>query len=430
MGLGRLLSDHTRSTEITARDTITGATSVYTIVDNLAPDWPSAGYQGAMGIPGCWRAATMYAGLAGQIPWDAWQKIGDAPEKMITPRPMLLEQPHPPYTRMTTFGSALLDYFWHGNAIWVIAARNALGVPTAVIPVPALNVAVRRVTPFQESPLPVGALEYKIGSLTLGSNEVIHFMGPCQPGAVRGMGILETHLATLTLARDQQRQAGSISTSGVPTGILKSSDPDIEENEALELKASWVRSQSTRTVAFLNASTEFTPLSWNPEELELVEARKFTLTEIELIFGLPPGWLGGMNSARQYSNIEQDAVNLLKFSLGDKLAQFEQTLSLAYPRGTLVRANVDAILRADTLTRYQAHTLGINAHFLTPDEAREIEHRPPLTAAQREQLTAATGGGAAQPHLPSPTDATQSQDGRAGAPATPNGRPRLTAVGR
>ena len=295
MGLGRLL---TRSTEITARDTVTGALSTFTIQDNLAPDWPSAGYQGAMGIPGAWRAATMLSGLIAQIPWDAWRVIGDQPEQMVKPQPMLLEQPHPPYTRMTTFSSAALDYLWHGNAIWVIAARNPLGVPTAVIPVPALNVAVRRITPFQDSPLPVGALEYKIGTLTLGSEGVIHIMGPCEPGAVRGMGVLETHLNTLTLARDQQRQAGSITNHGVPTGILKSTDPDIEENEALELKASWVRSQSTRSVAFLNASTEFTPLSWNPEELELVEARKFTLTELELIFGLPPGWLGGMNSAQ------------------------------------------------------------------------------------------------------------------------------------
>lgn len=422
MGLGRLL---TRSTEITARDTVTGALSTFTITDNLAPDWPSAGYQGAMGIPGAWRAATLYAGLMGQIPWDAWRTIGDAPEQKITPRPLLLEQPNPPYTRLTTLSSASLDYLWHGNAIWVIASRSPITrVPTAVIPVPAQSVAVRRVTPFQSSPLPIGALEYKIGSLSLGSSDVIHIMGPCPPGAVRGMGVLETHLSTLTLARDQQRQAGSITNSGVPTGILKSNDPDIEKDQALELKDQWIRSQATRTVAFLNASTEFTPLSWNPEELELVEARKFTLTELELIFGLPPGWLGGMNSARQYSNIEQDAVNLLKFSLGDKLAQFEQTLSLAYPRGTLVRGNVDAILRADTLTRYQAHAIGIASHFLTPDEAREIEHRQPLTAAQREQLTAVSA-----PAPSAPSDGTQSQDGRPGAPVTPGGRPRLTAVG-
>ena len=401
MGLGRLF---TRSTRYTATDTVTGATATYTIVDNLAPDWPSASYQGGMGIPGAWRAATMLSGLLGQVPWDAWRQPLGQPEVKLEPRPPLLEQPNPPDTRMTTFRSWWLDYAWHGNALAVVAARNALGWPTAAIPVPAMNVAVRRVTPFVSSPLPVGALEYKIGSMTLGSQDVIHIKGPCEPGAVRGLGILETQLNTLTLAQDQARQARSISTHGVPTGILESSNPDLTDDEALELKSSWLASQQTRTVAVLNAATKFTPLSWNPEELQLVEARKLTLTELELIFGLPPGWLGGMNSSRQYSNIEQDAVNLLKFSLGDHFAQFEQTLSLAFPRGTVCRANMDAMLRPDTLTRYEAHKIGIEAGFLTVDEARDMEHRPPLpdkpaqSDAMVQQFPPAADGGGLRAH--------------------------------
>jgi HK97 family phage portal protein len=295
---------------------------------------------------------------------------------------------------MTTFSSWGLDLMWHGNALGVVAARSPLGWPTAALAVPAQNVSVRRVTPFVDSPLPVGALEYKIGSLTLGSQDVIHIKGPCEPGAIRGMGILEAHLNTLNLVQEQQRQARSISTHGVPTGVLQSDDPDLEEAEALELKASWLRSQATRSIAVLNASTKFTPLSWNPEELELVEARKFSLTEVELIFGLPVGWLGGQASSRTYANIEQDAVNLLKFSLGGHLARFEQTLSLAFPRGTQARANVDAILRADTLTRYQAHSIALGGKpFLTVDEVRDIEHRTPSPELEKPGEPDAFAGG-------------------------------------
>jgi phage portal protein BeeE len=145
------------------------------------------------------------------------------------------------------------------------------------------------------------------------------------------MGVLEAHLNTLNLAAEQSRQARSVSTHGVPTGVLQSDDPDLEENEALEMKASWLRSQSTRSIAVLNANTKFIPLSWNPEQLELVESRKFTLTELELIFGLPVGWLGGQTSSRTYANIEQDGINLLKFSLGGHLARFEQTLQPGVP---------------------------------------------------------------------------------------------------
>ena len=152
--------------------------------------------------------------------------------------------------------------------------------------------------------------------------------------------------------------------------------------------------QSSRTVAVLNSSTSFTPLSWNPEELQLVEARKFTLTELELIFGLPVGWLGGQTSSRTYSNIESDAVNLIKFSLAGHLARFEHTFSLAQPRGTVTRANLDAVLRADTLTRYQAHGIALDKGFLTVDEVRELEHREPLPKLEVE------GAGAVPPATP------------------------------
>lgn len=378
MGLGRLLQ--TRSTKITVTDTVSGVSQNYTIIDNLGPDFVNPGtYRGGMSIPGAWRASILLSDLLGMVPWDAYREYAGEPEEKMTPTPPLLEQPAPPDTRMTTFSSWGLDLIWHGNAIGVIAARNFAGWPTAVYPVPAQMCSVRRVTKYDDSPLPIGALEYTIGSLkALGSQDVIHIKGPCEPGAVRGMGVLEAHLNTFSLAQEQSKQARSVSNHGVPTGVLKSDNPDLTDTEALDMKAQWLANQTSRSIAVLNASTTFTPLSWNPEQLQLVEARKMTLTELELVFGLPVGWLGGMTSSRTYANIEQDAANLIKFSLSGHLARFEQTLTLAFPRGTCARANLDAILRADTLTRYQAHKIGIEAGFLLTDEAREYEHRPPL----------------------------------------------------
>lgn len=376
MGLGRLL---TRSTRYTATDTVTGASQTFTIIDNLGPDFVNPGtYRGALAIPGAWRASVMLSDLLGQIPWDAYREYAGEPEEKIYPTPPLLEQPAPPDTRMTTFSSLGLDLIFHGNGVGVVAARNYAGWPTAMLPVPAQMCGVRRVTKYMDSPLPVGALEYSIGSMTLGSQDIIHIKGPCEPGAVRGMGVLEAHLTTFNLAQEQSRQARSLSNHGVPTGVLKSDNPDLTDAEAADMKAQWLANQSSRSIAVLNASTTFEPLSWNPEELQLVEARKMTLTELELVFGLPVGWLGGQTSSRTYANIEQDVANLLKFSLAGHLARFEQTLTLAFPRGTCARGNVDAVLRSDTKTRYEAHEIALRNGFLTRDEVRELEHRPPL----------------------------------------------------
>lgn len=375
---------------ITSTDTVTGATSTFTIVDNMAPDFPSSSmFQGGMQIPGAWRAATLLSDILGEVPWDAYRQPIGAADVLLQPRPPLLEQPHYPDTRMSTFSSWALDLIWHGNAFAVIAARNPQGWPTAVIPVPARFVFVRRITEFIDSPLPIGALEYFVGTMRLSSDEVIHIKGPCESGFVRGMGVLETQLSSLSLASDLAKQAGSVSRNGVPTGILESSNPDLQEDEAEGMKKRWLQNQQTATIQVLNAATKFTPLAWDPSKLQLVEARKMSLGEMELVFGLPVGWLGGATSARQYSNIEQDAVNLLKFSLGGHLGRFEQTLSLAFPRGTVVRANLDAILRSDTLTRYEAHAIALQNEFLTVDEVRAIERRGPMAAGGTEDAVRA-----------------------------------------
>src|SRR5262245_49529801 len=164
MGIGRLL---TRSTEITIKDTVSNVTNVFTITDGINPDWASVdgSYRGGMTIPGAWRAANLLADMIGSLPWDADRTYAGSVMEAITPTPHLLEQPNPPDTRFTSFAPMALDRIWHGNAVAVIAARNAQGWPTAAIPVSAEFVSVRRVTPFVDSPLPVGELEYSIGSM-------------------------------------------------------------------------------------------------------------------------------------------------------------------------------------------------------------------------------------------------------------------------
>jgi hypothetical protein len=53
-------------------------------------------------------------------------------------------------------------------------------------------------------------------------------------------------------------------------------------------------------------------------------------------------------------------------------------MSALLPRGTDARMNIDALLRNDTLTRYQAHQIAIAAGFKTIDEVREDEKLAPL----------------------------------------------------
>jgi hypothetical protein len=46
--------------------------------------------------------------------------------------------------------------------------------------------------------------------------------------------------------------------------------------------------------------------------------------------------------------------------------------------------NVDALLRPDTKSRYEAHKIALDAGFLTLDEVRELENREPLAGGEAD----------------------------------------------
>lgn len=386
MGLGRML---TRAVQYQATNTVTGEVAEFTIQGNspLSPDWSQGAYQGGMSVPGAWRAAVLLSDLLGGVPWHAYRERGDQPVEKLAPTPPMLEQPASPDTRVTTFAAMALDLIWHGNAIAIVADRDRNGWPTAFTPVPAEQVQVMRSREQDRLPFPTGSVVYVVGGQTFHSDDVVHVKGPSRPGSLRGMGVIECHLnGSLKLAGDLAKQAGGIADSAVPSVKITSDDPDLGPDEAEQLKRSFMRSQRTRQPVVVNNHTQIEALSWNPSETQLLDARKFSLHEVALIFGLPLSFLGADQATRTYSNVEQESLNLIKYSLGGHLARFEQALSLHLPRGTWAKANLDSILRGDTLTRYQAHGIAIERGFLTPDEVRALEDRPPLTPAQKAEL--------------------------------------------
>ncbi|GEL17682.1 phage portal protein [Pseudonocardia asaccharolytica] len=381
MGLGALFH---RNLVYEATDTKTGQTATYTVVTDGGPgmyaDWAQDSYRGGMSIPGAWRAARLQAGILGGVPWHAYQDRGGRAQR-VRPSPALVEQPAPPDVRVTTFSSWHLDLLWHGNALGLIVDRGRDRAPTAVVPVPARSVFVRRIgqSDNQAADFPVGEIVYWIGGRWRSTRDVIHVKGLCEPGALRGMGILEAHLAgALGLSVELDKQARGVSEHAVPSVKIKSENPDLTQVEADELKAKWMASVRTRVPVVLNPSTDVEPIAWNPTETQLLEARKFSLHEIALIFGLDPSWLGAAQASRVYANIEQEGINLVRFSLQEHFERFEQTLSAHLPAGMWVKAALDGLLRADTLGRYKAHAIGIREGFLQPNEARALEDWAPI----------------------------------------------------
>lgn len=340
-------------------------------------------YRGAMSIPAYWRGARLLSFLFGGLDFDAYTTHGHDDEQLIDPRPMLLEQPSPPDARVNTWSAAALDYINDGNAVFIKASRDANGKATSVVPVPAAWCYVRRVGQLgsEFTTLPVGEIEYQIGGQHYAADDIIHIKGLSAPGMLRGFGVLEAHLmGTLHKAHLEAKWGRDLARPGVPPGYLQVTTDSEEANDPHNMrrvKNGWMEQRDQGGIAMLNNAAQFVPLSWNPDQMQMIQAREMTNLEIANLLSLPPRYVGASGGdPMTYSTSETEAQDLIKFSLNEILIPFEQTLSLQFARGTNVRADLDALMRGDRLQRYQAYLLALEGGWTDDQEVREWERLP------------------------------------------------------
>lgn len=344
-------------------------------------------YRGYFSIPGVERAATLICGVVGGLKWEAYRDRGDNPVTKLDPIPFL-NDPCPPLTRFDVITSLVLDYLFHGIAFAVITDRDRNGQPTAYMPVPAWSVQVMTFTDMPYYLTPPALRLYRIGGLELAESDLLRICSPQGPGALRGQGVIERHFSTLGLARDLNKQARHIvKDGGVPIGIVSNENPDADEQDIADLRTSWLSRMQNRGVAFTNGQVKWTPVTWNPNEAQLLEARQFSLKEIALIFGLPGHFLesGTADAGLKYSTVMMEADELLKFGKpAEIVTAFEQAFTRKLPNGTECVADFSSLMRADDLARAQLYSLGITDGWLKRSEVRDKENLPVIAGIDDE----------------------------------------------
>lgn len=214
------------------------------------------------------------------------------------------------------------------------------------------------------------------------------------PGALRGLGPIQAAQAEIAGALDLRDYAANWFREGsTPDGIL-TSDQILTKEDATQYKeqftAPGVGGVSDR-LKVLGKGTTYEALMLKPADAQWLESRQFTTTELARLFGTPASLMLAAveGSAMTYSNVEQDWIAFTRFTLMGYLRKIEDALTELLPRGQKVRFNVDALLRSDTKTRYEAHAIGLASRFLTVNEVRGIENLAPLTDTELAELAPA-----------------------------------------
>lgn len=329
----------------------------------------------ALGVPAIFRGVTLIADAIGALGLHSYRN-----GKIVKPTPAILVRPNPQETRMETISAMAASLILDGNYVAVLGDRGANGLPDFLYPVSLDRVKISRYD---------GRIIYRIDDRVYDADDILHIKNFTLPGDVYGRGIVDTQRQAIGKEIAINEYAARYFDGGVnPTAVIKSGNPDLTQEEADALKTAWLSMYSgrNRQPAVLNSSTSFEVLSSNAVESQLIEAQIQGLTEAANILGLPAYYLGAPNSSRTYANVEQENLQLVRWSIQPIAERIEQALSDLLVRGQTAKFNYDTLLRTDTLSRYQAHAVGISNGFLTVDEVREMEMRDPINPIDEDPI--------------------------------------------
>ena len=321
----------------------------------------------ALGIPAIYRGITLISDAIGALPLCAYRN-----KRKVVPTPQILMRPVPNETRMETISAMAAALIVHGNYIAVLGEPGANGLPDSIYPVSPDRVEVSKLN---------GRITYKIDEKSYDQSEIMHIKNFTMPGDLVGKGILAVAKQALGKEIAINEYASRYFDGGVnPTAVIKSANPDLTQEEADALKNAWMAMYSSRnrSPVVMNSTTDFEVLSSNAAESQLVEAQTAGLTEAANILGLPPYFLGSPNSSRTYSNVEQENLQLVKWSIQPIAERIEAAFSDLLVRGQIAAFEYESLLKTDTASRYDAYAVALSNGFLTVDEVRDYENLDPM----------------------------------------------------
>lgn len=122
--------------------------------------------------------------------------------------------------------------------------------------------------------------------------------------------------------------------------------------------------------------------AFTPQDAQDLEGRRLTSAEVASAFYVAPELIGAQQG--NYSNLREYRQMLYRDSLGPYIESIEATLNaqlvpmLAGGRRLYVEANVESKLRGDFIEQAAVKQSATGAPWLTRNEARTLENRPPI----------------------------------------------------
>lgn len=342
-------------------------------------------FDSAMQLSAVWACVKLLSETVASLPLNIYRKTADG--RRIDERHALsvlfAGKVNKWQNKIEFFETVMLNLMTQGNAYCVIERQG--GRISGLVPMPS-----QQVDPMLLSD---GSLVYNYtndnGVSVLADENIWHvkLMG----NGTIGMSPLAYQRNTLGIAQAAEKAVSNVYRNGAkPSGVLKL-DRLLTKQQRDEVRTAFANltTGDNNRLMVLEKGTDFQAISLSPQDIELLQSRKFQISEICRWYGVPSVMVNDNNGSTTWgSGIEQIMQGFYKLTLRPILEKIEASIRISLMDANErlryeVEFDFDALLRADARSRFEAYRVGISSGLMTPNEARAQEHLMPMEGGDR-----------------------------------------------
>ena len=295
---------------------------------------------------------------------------------------LLHDEPNPEMTSFVFRETLMTHLLLWGNAFAQVI-RNGKGEVIALYPLMPNRMTVDRDSSgnlyykyYRGSDEAIRSKEYEV---ILSPGDVLHIPGLGFDGLVGYSPIAMAKNAIGLAIATEEFGAKFFANGAAPSGVLEHPGTIKDPTKVREAwQSQFGGSSNSGKVAVLEEGMKYTPISISPEQAQFLETRKFQIDEIARIFRVPPHMVGDLEKST-FSNIEQQSLEFVKYTLNPWCVRWEQAMNqqLVLPSErsqVFTKFNVDGLLRGDYESRMNGYATARQNGWMSANDIRELEN--------------------------------------------------------
>ncbi|MEE0762158.1 MAG: phage portal protein [Acutalibacteraceae bacterium] len=312
---------------------------------------------------------------------------------------LLHDEPNPEMTSFVFRETLMTHLLLWGNAYAQII-RNGKNEIIALYPLMPNKMDVSRdksgqlyytyVTQPEEAHTMKGNIVY------LNPSEVLHIPGLGFDGLVGYSPIAMAKNAIGMAIACEEYGAKFFANGAAPGGVLEHPGTIKDPQRVRESwQSTFGGSGNSNKIAVLEEGMKYTPIGISPEQAQFLETRKFQINEIARIFRVPPHMVGDLEKS-SFSNIEQQSLEFVKYTLDPWIVRWEQSIRRALltpeeKKKYFVKFNLEGLLRGDYQSRMNGYAIGRQNGWMSANDIRELENQDRIPAEEGGDLYLVNG---------------------------------------